>query len=68
MPTTTSKQLQIKISTVVLNLPNDETLEYSSSHCREPPTTKLFSLLLHNYNFATLWTVMQISVFSNGLR
>ena len=39
---------------VVLNLPNAVTLEYGSPCCGDPPTTRLFSLLLHNCNFATV--------------
>ena len=45
---------------VVSNLPNAVTLEYGSPCCGDPPTTRLFSLLLHNCNFAT---VMNHNVF-----
>jgi hypothetical protein len=40
----------------VLSLPNASTLWYSSSCCGEPhpPNCKVISLLLHNYNFATV--------------
>jgi hypothetical protein len=35
----------------VLSLPNAAALSYSSSGCGEPPTIKLFLLLLHSCNF-----------------
>jgi hypothetical protein len=38
----------------VLNLPNAAALSYSSSYGDPPPTMKLFSLLLHNCNFAAV--------------
>jgi hypothetical protein len=37
---------------VILNLPNAMTL-YTVYHAVVTPTIKLFSMLLHNYNFAS---------------
>lgn len=53
---------------VVLTLPNAAvTLSYSSSSCGDPPTTKLFSLPLHNYNFAIVVNCnINICVFHNS--
>jgi hypothetical protein len=56
--------------TLVLNLPNAATLQYSPSCCGDPTHThthtfiKLLLLLLHNCKFAT---AISRNVFSNGL-
>jgi hypothetical protein len=47
---------------VVLNLPNPTTFQYSP-HVVAKPNIKLFSLLLHNYNFAT---VMNLNMSDMG--
>lgn len=39
---------------VVFKFPNVATLQYSSSHCGDTQPKKLFLLLLHNYNFASV--------------
>lgn len=39
---------------MALNLPNTVALQYSSLWCGDPPTAKLFLLLLHTYNFSTV--------------
>lgn len=39
---------------MVLNLPNAVTFYYSSSYGDDLPTVRLASLLLPNYNFATV--------------
>lgn len=43
---------KVDLSTVIINLPDAVTLQYSSSGCGDP-SHKITSLLLHNYNFAT---------------
>lgn len=48
-----SRQVSLSLS-MVLNLPNAESLQDSSSHCGDPLNHKSILLLLCNFNYVTV--------------